>query len=212
MSMGGALVPDEMLAGEYLFMRYGATTADYERAADEHTRLELLDGVMIMHSPANVRHERIFWFLGAMLQGFVVPRDLGIVLGSRTPMHLDEERRFEPDLLFLSKANAARLGETAVSGPADLVVEILSPATRAYDLGQKRDAYAAGGVPEYWLVDVAESNVLIDRPAGQRVTERGAGSVETPALPGFRLDVGWLWQDPPPDPHACLQQVIAGRP
>ena len=34
-----------------------------------------------------------------------------------------------------------------------LVVEVLSPSSRRHDLGSKRLAYAAAGVPVYWLVD-----------------------------------------------------------
>jgi Uma2 family endonuclease len=197
-----------MLAGEFLFKRYGATVEEYERAADEDTRLELLDGVLIMHSPANVRHERQFGFLLTLLDGFAVRTGTGIVLGSRTPMVLDDERHFEPDLLFIKAEHLHRLGEVALAGPADLVVEILSPATRDYDLGDKRDAYAAGGVPEYWMIDAQARRFLVDRPAGTRVMELSRERYETQAIPGFWLDVDWLWQDPLPDPGTCLAQIL----
>ena len=134
--------------------------------------------------------------------------ELGRVFGSRTPMFLDEERRFEPDLLFVANANLARLGDVALTGPADLVIEILSPATRDYDLGEKRTAYAAAGVPEYWMVDPQAATLLVDRPAGTRVAELKTGRYETPVLPGFLLDVAWLWQDPLPDAGACLTSIL----
>jgi len=206
--MPRALIPTEMLAGEYLLKRYGATTADYERVADEDTRIELLDGVLIMHSPASIAHEDVFAWLLILLRGYVGARRLGRVFGSRTPMFLDEDRRFEPDLLFVSSQNLGRLGEVELAGPADLVVEILSPATRDYDLGEKRQAYAAGGVPEYWIVDPLNRQVLVDRPAGTRAVELSAGRLETPALPGFWLEAGWLWHDPLPDANQCLHQIL----
>ena len=37
--------------------------------------------------------------------------------------------------------------------PPDWVLEVASPSTKAKDLGEKRDDYAAMGVPEYWLFD-----------------------------------------------------------
>jgi Uma2 family endonuclease len=202
-----SLVPNEMLGGEFLFRRYGATVADYERAANEDTRLELLDGVMIMHSPASVRHEDVFAFLLVLLRGYTSASRLGRVFGSRTSMYLDEGRRFEPDLLFIAQKNLARLGEVALSGPADLVIEILSPATREYDLGEKRQAYAEGGLPEYWMVDPMAKRLLVDRPAGTRHREVASGRYETPVLPDFWLDVAWLWADPLPDSAACLAQI-----
>ena len=37
--------------------------------------------------------------------------------------------------------------------PPDWVLEVASPSTKEKDLGEKRDDYAAMGVPEYWLFD-----------------------------------------------------------
>ena len=37
--------------------------------------------------------------------------------------------------------------------PPDWVLEVASPGTKNKDLGEKRDDYAAMGVPEYWLFD-----------------------------------------------------------
>lgn len=202
--MGRAIVPNEMLAGEYLFKRYGATMEDYLRAADEDSRLELFDGVLLMHSPANVGHEDRFAFLLGLLRAYIGPRRLGRVLGSRTPMVLDDDRRFEPDLIFIKTENLHRLGEVELRGPADLVIEILSPATREYDLGDKRRAYAEGGVPEYWMIDLTGRAVLIDRPAGQRFVELPTGRINPLALPELSLEVSWLWQEPLPDPAECL--------
>jgi len=204
-----SLVPYQMLSGEYLFRRYGATVDDYDRAANEDTRLELIDGILIMHSPANVRHEDIFAFLLTLLRSYVFTKNLGRVFGSRTPMFLDDDRRFEPDLIFIKTENLDRLGEVAFTGPADLVVEILSPATREYDLGDKRNAYAEAKVPEYWMIDPQANQLLIDRPAGKRFKELTQGRYETNAIPGFWIEADWLWQDQLPDTAACLENIIA---
>ena len=206
--MGKAAIISEMVAGEYLFRRYGASAADYERAANEDTRLELIDGVLIMHSPASVGHERLFSFLYRLLTGNVNATGAGEVFGSRTPVVFDDDRRVEPDLLFIKREHLDRLGEVALAGPADVVVEILSPATRDYDLGEKRDVYAEAGVPEYWIVDPMNSVLLIDRPAGTRVVELAEGRFESQILPGFWLDVSWLWQQPLPDPQRCVNQIL----
>lgn len=200
-------IPPEMVEGEYLLERHGATLADYERIANEDTRLDFFDGVLVMHSPANVKHEDTFWFLGMLLRGFVMPRGLGRVFGSRTPLSLAGDRRVEPDLLFVRTENLGRLRDVEFEGPADLVIEILSPATRDYDLGRKRAIYAEAGVPEYWMIDPAASRLLVDRPAGQRTTEMNSGRYDAAAIPGFWIDVAWLWQNPLPDPAECLKQI-----
>ncbi len=197
----------EMMSGEYIVRRYGASVADYERIADEDTRLELLDGVLIMHSPANVLHEELFWFAGSLLRGICQREQLGKILGSRTPMILEDERRFEPDLIFVKTENLHRLGEVSLEGPADLVIEVLSPATRDYDMGEKRDAYASGGVPEYWIIDLMQQRLLVDRPAGTRVAEMMSGLYASPMLGGCAIDVSWFWQRPLPDVQECLRRI-----
>jgi Uma2 family endonuclease len=40
-----------------------------------------------------------------------------------------------------------------VVGTPDLVVEILSPATRKIDLTEKRSVYEEAGIQAYWLID-----------------------------------------------------------
>ncbi|HWL95276.1 MAG TPA: Uma2 family endonuclease [Phycisphaerae bacterium] len=201
--------PLEFFDREFILRRFGSTVADYDRIANEDTRLELLDGILIMHSPANVGHETQFKFLLKLLDGFVEPRSLSIVLGSRIAMKLGEKKRFEPDLLFIKRESLHRLGEVFLEGPADLVIEILSPATRDYDLGEKRKAYADAGVPEYWMIDGTNSRFLVDRPAGTRATEMTSGRYDAAAIPGFWLDVAWMWQRPLPDVHQCLEKVNA---
>src|SRR5437667_6690826 len=120
----------QLRQGEFIFRRYGATLADYERLANEDTRVELLDGVLIMHSPANWRHEKQFSFLLRLLTEFVEGRDLGQVNGSRISVILNTGRRVEPDLLFVRRDRIKIIGDVFVNGTPDLVVEILSPATR----------------------------------------------------------------------------------
>lgn len=51
------------------------------------------------------------------------------------------------------------------------------------------------------MIDVEARRLLVDQPAGQRTADLRDGWYESGALPGFRLNVGWLWQDPPP--HGC---------
>ena len=42
---------------------------------------------------------------------------------------------------------------TYLDGPADVVVEIISPESRLRDRGEKFAEYEMGGVREYWLID-----------------------------------------------------------
>lgn len=57
--------------------------------------------------------------------------------------------------------------EHQVSLPPRLVLEILSPSTWRRDLGAKREAYAAGGVQDYWVIAPETPSVTCYRLDGQ---------------------------------------------
>lgn len=58
-----------------------------------------------------------------------------------------------PDIAWWSAQRRPPQSQGAVDGIPDLVVEVLSPATRANDLGIKREMYMRSGVRELWLAD-----------------------------------------------------------
>ena len=73
----------------------------------------------------------------------------------------------EPDVLV---ARTADLTPARLEGPPLLAVEVLSPSTRRIDLGTKRLAYEAAGVPAYWLVDPeVPSLTVLELDAGRYV-------------------------------------------
>lgn len=58
-----------------------------------------------------------------------------------------------PDIAWWSAVRRPALRDGAVDVIPDLVVEVLSPKTRANDLGVKRDLYVASEIRELWLAD-----------------------------------------------------------
>jgi len=171
---------------------------------DEDTWAEWVDGEVVMVSPASERHEELRGFLEAVLRIFVEQRGLGRVLGASFQMRLPEPVRSgrQPDLLFVAADRLTFVKETYLDGPADLVVEIISPESRLRDRGEKFAEYEMSGVREYWLLDPERREADFYRldPRGRyRLVEPDReGWYESAVVPGFRLHVGWLWQVPPP--------------
>jgi len=66
----------------------------------------------------------------------------------------------EPDIFFIAKEHADRIGER-ICGVPDLIVEVISPGTRRVDRGEKLYEYAKAGVGEYWLVDPEERTIEV---------------------------------------------------
>lgn len=205
-----AIVAEELHGGEFIYRHFGATVDDYCRLANEDTHLELIDGVLTMHSPASFRHERVFLFLASLAEAYASRKKLGMVVGSKAAVVLDEERRVEPDIVFLKTEHLNQIGEVWINGPVDWIVEILSPATRDHDLGDKRRIYSDAGIPELWFIDLAQSRILIERPAGQRIVEIQRGRAQCEALAGFWIEADWLWQKDPPIALDCLSEILKG--
>ena len=167
--------------------------------ADEDTLAEWVDGEVVMYSPASLAHQRVVAFLAQIMGAYVESRELGLVILAPFQMKLAGSGR-EPDLMFVATEHLDRLRETHLDGPADLVVEILSPESMGRDRGEKFYEYAQAGIPEYWLIDPegeqAEFYVL-GRPGRYRLEMAGAeGIYRSSVIPGFWLRVEWLWKTP----------------
>ena len=176
--------------------------------ADEDTLAEWVDGEIMMTSPASNRHQDLSGFLESLLRLFVETHKLGIVRGAPFQMKLEHGR--EPDLLFLANEHLNRLKDNYLDGPADLVVEIISPESVGRDRGDKFYEYAQGGVPEYWLLDPqmewAEFYRLENARYRPLFTGQG-GKYQSPILAGFWLQIEWLWQRPLPRVLAIIREL-----
>ena len=135
-----------MIEPPYFVRKFGVSEEEYEEF-NEDTKAELFDGALIIHSPASIRHEDIFGFLYFLMRGYAEHKRLGKVLGPRATIHLGP-CMLEPDILFVRGEWLSILRERRLEGVADLVVEILSPWTRNYDMQEKRLAYHSAGVEE----------------------------------------------------------------
>lgn len=183
--------------------------------ADEDTLAEWVDGEVVMTSPASDRHQDLVRFLIAVLGIYVETHALGVIRPAPFQMKLARSGR-EPDLLFVARKNLDRLKESHLEGPADLVVEIISPESVGRDRGDKFYEYEQGGIPEYWLIDPQTKRVEFYRltPGGQyQLTPPDAEGVYRSALlPGFWLSVKWLWQEPLPSPIRTLADIVGIDP
>ena len=181
--------------------------------ANEDTLAEWVDGEVVMYSPASNRHQDLARFLTSVLGIYVETHSLGVIRPA--PFQMKLERGREPDLLFVASGHLARLKETYLDGPADLVVEVVSPESVGRDRGEKFYEYAQGGVPEYWLIDPQmEWGEFYRLKEGRyHLAFSGRkGEYHALALPGFWLRVEWLWQEPLPHPLRVLGEIAGVEP
>ena len=199
----------------FLLRVSGWTEERYFAEAPETRIWEFIDGELIVHSPANTLHQRLVHFLTFLLSGFVQERELGEVFNGPAVLHLRAGVNTEPDMFFISRERLASVSLPFVEGLADLVIEVLSPSTRSYDLVDKARVYLEGGVKEYWVIDprrrqVYFHTVMPSDSIGWEVQVQESGRLFSLAVPGFWIDVDWLWQEPLPRATAMLREVLRG--
>ena len=66
------------------------TAKEFLDISPDDRKAELIDGEMIVASPASEQHESLVFFLMHILGSFVTEHDLGIVRSSRTAMRLSD--------------------------------------------------------------------------------------------------------------------------
>lgn len=157
----------------------------------EDKRYEILDGELYVVPAPNIRHQEISIRLSTILFQHVRRQKIGRVLEAPCDVVLSEENVVQPDILFVRKERVDIIGEMNIRGAPDVVIEILSPATRAKDLETKKKIYHGFGVQEYWIVDLdaATAEVLIWSESGYVSTGVYGKSqhLSSPLLPELNL-------------------------
>jgi Uma2 family endonuclease len=207
----GAVYDRSSLTGDFMVMLGGQTPEDFERYAPEMQYCEYFDGIVYMPSPVSDRHQDHVGFLFDLLNGFRCERGGGAVRMGPAVLRLSEDWKPEPDIFVHPPEGAGQPQPKAL-----LVIEILSRSTRDHDLGLKLDAYRAAGIPEIWMCDERDRVVLVERRDGPgdgyRSERHTEGRLDSTAIPGFWIDVSWLWADPLPNPRRCLEAILAAPP
>ncbi len=178
----------------------------------EGQRVEWHAGAVIEKMSNNTTHNIILLFFAQLLGFYLDMKGLGRVILAGVPMFIrDDQPAREPDLLVVLNEHAERITPQYVNGAADLVVEIISPATGHVDRGEKFTEYEAAGVREYWIIDPQRHEVLlyVSNEAGlyQRQEVTADGKFASIVLPGFSVDPAVLWQEEVPQGMAIVQMV-----
>ena len=174
------------------------TYADYLHIPADGYRYEVVWGELIVMPPSPTSgHQRIILNLASKLHQHVLEQDQGDVYIAPLDVVLSEHNVLQPDILYIAKERLDILTEANVTGSPDLVIEVLSPGTAALDRGRRMDAFAAAGVPHYWLVNQRLRTIEAYELSGERY-EMVSRLTETdtfePALfPSLSLPLASLW-------------------
>ena len=196
----------------YMIQVYDVTEEMFDELVDEDTKAELIDGVMIVHSPASMEHDNIGGFTRGLMSFYSDAKELGVVLGPDSLIHLAPGRKCAPDVFFIRQERLPMPLPKEFDGVPELVVEVLSPSNRRYDLRDKRQIYREAGVGEVWFIDGELRRILVDRRRAEGYVEEiiTSGQVSSEVMPGFWLNASWLWATPLPNRFMCLEEILRG--
>ena len=179
---------------------------------DEDTWAEWVDGEVIIVSPASIQHQEIGSFLDKILGIYVEARGLGKLLRAPFVMRVEKiQSAREPDLLFVQNDRVHLIKDTYLDGPANMVVEIVSPESIGRDRGDKFVEYESAGVSEYWLIDPLRQSAEFYELSTDGRYRLGLisqdGVYRSKIISGFRLRADWLWQTPLPPALEILREL-----
>ncbi|MEO1122996.1 MAG: Uma2 family endonuclease [Cyanobacteria bacterium J06635_15] len=147
-----------------------------------HMRIEM--------APLGAGHARQNSIVSKVISLYAMVRNLRLVEFTNCSFYKTGERGCQPDTAFYIGANFQLPPQNNspvdvnVFGPPALAIEI-SGSTFKDDLGAKRLLYERLGVAEYWVVNVAEQDVIAFAIADQRSGEVQISEV----LPGLEISL-----------------------
>lgn len=139
------------------------SVAEYHRMAEvgilkHDERIELIRGVICRMSRKSRAHVITTAKLHDELVRSLAGRSAVFLHAPVQLVHLDSEP--EPDVLATSSPNLGDYG-TEASKPV-LIVEVAESSLR-FDMGTKAELYAEAGVPEYWVVNLIDRELVVFR-------------------------------------------------
>lgn len=158
----------------------------------DHSKLELIAGVLYMTPPPEQAHDHIVARLNRYLTNYIVQHNLqGELLLPRAAIWTSPATYLEPDLFYVSAELQERMDPDKRTC-ADLVIEVMSPSNEVYDRTTKSDTYLALGVREIWLV--SQTRKLIEvRTEIESATYSKSDPIQSSVFPDLHISVDQLF-------------------
>jgi Uma2 family endonuclease len=191
----------------------GISYEDFLRNFDDQ-HVEWVYGNVIRMSPVTEEHNNLSVFLITLFSAFLSGSGGGRIF--HDPMIMRPRADLParaPDLQVILPENTSIIKENEIAGPADLVVEIVSPESHRRDRIEKFGEYEQGGVKEYWIIDPSRKETLFyqldDSGFYAPVNPDEDGIYQSRVLDKLRLPVDIFWRDELPRVPEIMSLVTA---
>ncbi|MCA4897953.1 MAG: Uma2 family endonuclease [Bacteroidota bacterium] len=152
----------------------------------EGTLAELIDNQLFMSPAPNTSHFKTAKKIAKNFDKLIEEAGRGFVFYAPFDVYLDKKQNaVQPDIFIVLASNAGKI-ETHGNfiGVPDLIVEVLSPSNKEYDMTKKKNLYEKFGVQEYWIVDPDTKLALgfaLNNNLYNRISEE-IGKIRSPLL------------------------------
>lgn len=179
----------------------GLTWDQFLALPHETRNCALIDGEVVVDAP-NAQHELVVWNLGSIFRKWIRSGSSRGEVSTQQPVKINDRRGYQPDFAWYPQELCAPPDQSrSFSGPPGLIVEVLSPTTRTFDLMRKRSDYENIGIGEVWFVDQIPGQYAIracQRPRpGKPFADIEVGpddQLTSPLLEDFTLRVSALFE------------------
>lgn len=153
--------PEIELSPDSMIIMKNASEHDYESLAYEDLKVEFDGECLYIHSPASKMHENVVFNLLTIFKTFLARNpSLGEPIGSKFAVKLPNGKRLEPDVVIVPRGIVENF-DSVYEGVPRMVIEILSPKTKDYDLMIKRQWYEESRIPEIWFIDLEGRKIIV---------------------------------------------------
>lgn len=175
------------------------SAAEYHKMIDagifaEDERIELLEGLILPMSPQSPYHADLIQWLTNTLARLIGPN---YDVRSQLPLSAGDVSEPEPDLAVVPASRTRRQHPSS----ALLVIEVARESLQK-DRLLKAGIYARAGIPEYWIVNIAERCVEVHSDPhaaagrfGTVLTFRAGQELASASVPGVRIAVDDLFAE-----------------
>src|SRR5262247_2009113 len=161
---------------------------------NDHSKLELIKGVLYMTPPPDYPHNRAAANLNEVLVAEIKRcryREKAYL--PRTAIWIDANTYLEPDLMYVSAELEAKMSPKHWTR-ADIVVEVISPSNANYDRKTKSDTYRAMRIREMWLIDNEKKELEVRSfEANKSAIYRIGDTLKSEILPKIEIPIASLF-------------------
>lgn len=160
---------------------------------DENDRVELIDGEILEKVRITAPHAASVTEIGSW---FILGLTGRAIVSVHNPICIPPCSEPEPDVVLL-RPRPDRYRENLPGPESVLLIVEVSDSTLPYDREAKLPLYAAAGIPEVWIVDLARRRVLVHRqPDGDIYREAvvvDSGSLSPLAFPALAIGMAEIF-------------------